>query len=93
MKLKQRQNHEKLATGKSISLSLNCTYYLMPSSWLTKWRNYINSSGKNISTSVEPEVLDPVIDALKCEWVTCDALDISLSLFKQVLSFVIEVTL
>ncbi|KAJ6735835.1 UBIQUITIN CARBOXYL-TERMINAL HYDROLASE [Salix viminalis] len=68
MKLKQRQNHEKLATGKSISLSLNCTYYLMPSSWLTKWRNYINSSGKNISTSVEPEVLDPVIDALKCEW-------------------------
>ncbi|KAI5589238.1 hypothetical protein BDE02_05G148900 [Populus trichocarpa] len=68
MKLKQRQNHEKLATGKSIPLSLNCTYYLMPSSWLTKWRNYINSSGKNISSSVEPEVLDPVIDALKCEW-------------------------
>ncbi|CAK7346948.1 unnamed protein product [Dovyalis caffra] len=67
MKLKQRQNHEKLATGKSIPLSLNCMYYLIPTSWLTKWRNYINASGKNISSSVEPEVLDPVIDALKCE--------------------------
>ncbi|KAJ6939241.1 hypothetical protein NC651_005626 [Populus alba x Populus x berolinensis] len=66
MKLKDRQNHERLATGKCIPLSLNCTYYLMPSSWLTKWRDYTSASGKNTS-SVEPEVLDPVIDALKCE--------------------------
>jgi len=69
MKLKHRQNHERLATGKSIPLSLNCTYYLMPSSWLTKWRNYTSASGKNTS-SVEPEVLDPVIDAQKCEQVS-----------------------
>jgi ubiquitin carboxyl-terminal hydrolase 48 len=41
----------------------------MPSSWLTKWRNYTSASGKNTS-SVEPEVLDPVIDALKCEQVS-----------------------
>ncbi|KAJ6730494.1 UBIQUITINYL HYDROLASE 1-RELATED [Salix viminalis] len=67
IKLRHRQNHEKLAAGKGIPLSLNCTYYLMPSSWLTKWRNYTSGIGKNTSSSVEPEVLDPVIDALKCE--------------------------
>ncbi|KAF9687194.1 hypothetical protein SADUNF_Sadunf02G0068300 [Salix dunnii] len=70
IKLRHRQNHEKLFTGKVIALSLNCTYYLMPSSWLTKWRNYTSGSGKNTSSSVEPEVLDPVVDALKCEQVS-----------------------
>eukprot|EP00257_Ricinus_communis_P017048 XP_015575390.1 ubiquitin carboxyl-terminal hydrolase 26 isoform X3 [Ricinus communis] len=67
VKLKQRQNHEKLSMGKSIPLSLHCKYYLVPSSWLTKWRNYVTASGKNISSSVEPEALDIVIDSLKCE--------------------------
>ncbi|XP_057987065.1 ubiquitin carboxyl-terminal hydrolase 26 isoform X2 [Hevea brasiliensis] len=67
VKLKQRQTHEKLAMGKSIPLSLHCTYYLVPSSWLTKWRNYVIASGKNISSSVEPETLDFVIESLKCE--------------------------
>ncbi|GLU01093.1 hypothetical protein SLE2022_184180 [Rubroshorea leprosula] len=66
VKLKQRQNHEKLAIGKSIPLSLNCKYYLVPSSWLSKWRNYITASGKN-TTSVEPEILDGIINSLKCE--------------------------
>ncbi|XP_021276622.1 ubiquitin carboxyl-terminal hydrolase 26 isoform X1 [Herrania umbratica] len=66
VKLKQRQNHEKLATGKSIPLSLNCKYYLVPSSWLSKWRSYITASGKNIS-SMEPENLDGTINLLKCE--------------------------
>lgn len=70
VKLKQRQNHEKLATGKGIPLSLNCKYYLVPSSWLVKWRNYVTTSGKNISSSMEPESLDIVIDSLKCEKVT-----------------------
>lgn len=65
-KLKERQNHEKLALGKSIPLSLDCKYYLLPSTWLTKWRNYISASGKNAS-SIEPEILDGVIDSLKCE--------------------------
>ncbi|XP_037495087.1 ubiquitin carboxyl-terminal hydrolase 26 isoform X1 [Jatropha curcas] len=67
MKLKQRQNHEKLAMGKGIPLSLYCKYYLVPSSWLAKWRNYVTASGKNLSSSVEPETLDFVIDSLKCE--------------------------
>lgn len=67
IKLKQRQNHEKLATGKSIPLSLNCRYYLIPSSWLTKWRNYITASGKNISSFTEPEILDVTISSLRCE--------------------------
>lgn len=71
VKLKQRQNHEKLAMGKSIPLSLHCSYYLVPSSWLTKWRNYVTASGKNVSSSVEPDTLDFVIDSLKCEKVTC----------------------
>ncbi|XP_038696687.1 ubiquitin carboxyl-terminal hydrolase 26 isoform X1 [Tripterygium wilfordii] len=67
VKLKQRHNHEKLATGKSIPLSVNCKNYLVPSSWLTKWRNYIIASGKNIAAHAEPEILDGVIDSLKCE--------------------------
>lgn len=67
MKLKQRQNHEKLALGKSTALSLDCKYYLVPSSWLSKWRSYINISGKNLSSAVEPETLDGVIDSLKCK--------------------------
>ncbi|WCJ44374.1 Ubiquitin carboxyl-terminal hydrolase 26 [Euphorbia peplus] len=67
VKLKQRQNHEKLVTGKGFPLSLNCKYYLVPSSWLAKWRNYVTASGKNISSSMEPEIMDIVIDSLKCE--------------------------
>ncbi|KAG2699923.1 hypothetical protein I3760_07G211200 [Carya illinoinensis] len=67
VKLKQRQNHEKLAMGKSIPLLPHCTNYLVPSSWLSKWRDYINASGKNVSTSVKPETLDGVIHSLKCE--------------------------
>ncbi|KAJ0100234.1 hypothetical protein Patl1_19749 [Pistacia atlantica] len=67
LKLKQRQNHEKLALGRSIPLSLHGKYYLVPSSWLTKWRNYISTSGKNASSSVGPEILDGVIDSVKCE--------------------------
>lgn len=65
-KLKQRQNHEKLSQGKSIALSPGCKYYLLPSSWLNKWRNYIMASGKNVSSSVKPESLEKVIDSLIC---------------------------
>ncbi|GMI84417.1 ubiquitin-specific protease 26 [Hibiscus trionum] len=66
MKLKQRQNHEKLATGKSLTLSSNCKYYLLPSSWLSNWRSYINTSSKH-NSSMEPEILDGIINLLKCE--------------------------
>ena len=67
MKLKQRQNHEKLAVGKLIPLSLHCKYYLVPTLWLSKWRNYINASGKSASFVEKPENLDGVINFLRCE--------------------------
>lgn len=67
VKLKQRQNHEKLASGKCHGLSPDCKYYLLPSSWLSKWRSYITANGKNASSSIEPETLQSVIDSLKCE--------------------------
>ncbi|KAM7513474.1 hypothetical protein LguiB_012349 [Lonicera macranthoides] len=65
-KLKQRQYHEKLASGKSIVLHLHSRYYLLPSSWLSKWRIFITATGKNAS-SAEPETLTSVINLLKCE--------------------------
>ncbi|KAA8528196.1 hypothetical protein F0562_035553 [Nyssa sinensis] len=65
-KLKQRQNHDKLASGKSIALNPLCRFYLLPCSWLSKWKNYITASGKNTS-SEDPETLNSVIDLLKCE--------------------------
>ncbi|KAF9591999.1 hypothetical protein IFM89_011582 [Coptis chinensis] len=65
-KLKQRQNHERLFQGKNIALSPGCNYYLLPSSWLAKWRSYITVCGKNMSSSAEPESLESVIDSLKC---------------------------
>ncbi|GAB2222929.1 hypothetical protein Droror1_Dr00017061 [Drosera rotundifolia] len=67
VKMRQRQNHEKLAAGKSFPLSPNLKYYLVPSTWMCKWRNYVNASGKNISLSVKPDSLDGVIDSLICE--------------------------
>ncbi|XP_050233549.1 ubiquitin carboxyl-terminal hydrolase 26 isoform X2 [Mercurialis annua] len=67
VKIKQRQNHEKLSMGKSIPLSLHCKYYLVSSSWLTRWRNYVTAVSKNTSSSVEPETLDIVMNSLKCE--------------------------
>ncbi|KAF5198368.1 Ubiquitin carboxyl-terminal hydrolase [Thalictrum thalictroides] len=66
-KLKQRNNHEKLYLEKKIPLSPGCRYYILPSSWLAKWRSYIAASGKNISSSAEPDSLDNVIDLLKCD--------------------------
>ncbi|QCD99600.1 ubiquitin carboxyl-terminal hydrolase 48 [Vigna unguiculata] len=63
VKQMQRQNHEKLFVGKSMPLSLHCKYFLVPSSWISKWRNYINLAVKNSDT---PETLDGVIDSLMC---------------------------
>lgn len=65
-KLKQRQYHEKLALGKNVALYCGRKYYLLPSSWLSKWRSYITASCKTAS-SAEPETLNSVIDLLKCE--------------------------
>ncbi|RYR55083.1 hypothetical protein Ahy_A06g030331 isoform C [Arachis hypogaea] len=45
-------------------LYLHCKYFLVPSLWISKWRNYVNPSVKN---SDKPETLDGVIDSLKCE--------------------------
>ncbi|PSS11766.1 Ubiquitin carboxyl-terminal hydrolase [Actinidia chinensis var. chinensis] len=63
-KLKQRQNHERLALGKSIALFPLQRYYLLPTPWLSKWKTYITASGKS---AVEPETLNIIIDLLKCE--------------------------
>ncbi|CAA6664566.1 unnamed protein product [Spirodela intermedia] len=65
-KHKQRQSHERLFSGKSINLYPGGKYFLLPSSWLTKWRAYITTTGKN-SSSVEPECLEVIVDSLKCE--------------------------
>jgi ubiquitin carboxyl-terminal hydrolase 48 len=54
VKLKQRQNHEKLISGKSFTLNLGKKYYLVPSSWLSEWRAYIIATGKNVSSLSEP---------------------------------------
>ncbi|KAL0862811.1 hypothetical protein Bca101_041929 [Brassica carinata] len=67
IKAKQRQNHEKLATGKGIALTPQSRYFLLSSPWLVQWRNYINMTGKNSSSVPEPELLNGVIDTLKCE--------------------------
>lgn len=72
VRLKQRQTHEKLLTGKTVPLSLDCKYYLIPSSWLLKWKNYITASGKNVSSVEKPETLEGIMDLLKCEKVTCN---------------------
>ncbi|KAL0332705.1 UNVERIFIED_CONTAM: Ubiquitin carboxyl-terminal hydrolase 26 [Sesamum calycinum] len=65
-KLKQRQNHEKLAMNKNIALYPDTKYYLLPSSWLSKWRSYVNSSGKN-AYSADLDTLNAVVDVLLCE--------------------------
>ncbi|TKY74650.1 Ubiquitin carboxyl-terminal hydrolase 26 [Spatholobus suberectus] len=64
VKQRQRQNHEKLFQAKSMPLSMHCKYFLVPSSWISKWRNYISPTLKN---SDKPETLDGVIDSLLCE--------------------------
>ncbi|XP_058724797.1 ubiquitin carboxyl-terminal hydrolase 26-like [Vicia villosa] len=63
-KQRQRQSHEKLFSGKSMPLSLECKYFLVPSSWISKWRNYISPAVKN---SDKPETLDVVVGSLICE--------------------------
>jgi ubiquitin carboxyl-terminal hydrolase 48 len=45
-------------------LSVDCKYFLLPSSWILKWRNYISPTFKNPD---KPETLDGVIDSLMCE--------------------------
>ncbi|KAI3916826.1 hypothetical protein MKW98_001407 [Papaver atlanticum] len=67
-KIKERQNHEKLLLGKNDALNPGSKYYLLPSSWLTKWRSYITASGKMVSSPVaaRPDPLEGVIDSLIC---------------------------
>lgn len=77
--MNQRQNHERLALGKSIALSPLQRYYLLPSSWLSKWKSYVTASGKSAASVTEPETLSNVIDLLKCEKVRCNLVDVVLS--------------
>ncbi|CAN8254836.1 unnamed protein product [Cochlearia groenlandica] len=67
LKVKQRQNHEKLATGKGIPLAPQNRYFFLPSPWLVQWRSYINMTGKNSSSAPEPECLHGVINTIKCK--------------------------
>lgn len=67
VKLKQRQSHEKLTSGKSLALHPGQKYYLVPSSWLSEWRAYITATGKNISSLPEPQSLEVTINSLICE--------------------------
>lgn len=48
-------------------LELGCKYFLVPSSWLAKWKAYVTTTGKNISSSAEPENLGELVDSLKCK--------------------------
>lgn len=66
-KQKQRQNHERLALGKSLVLVPHQRYYLLPSSWLFQWKSYVTASGKAASSLAEPGSLKDVIDSLKCQ--------------------------
>lgn len=71
--MKQRQNHEKLAMNKNVALYPDTKYYILPSSWLSKWRSYINASGKN-AFSAELDTLTTVVDMLLCKKVVQDLL-------------------
>ncbi|XP_047337545.1 ubiquitin carboxyl-terminal hydrolase 26 [Impatiens glandulifera] len=66
-KQKQRQNHERLVLGKGLILVPHQIYYLLPSSWLVKWKSYVTASGKAASAFAEPENFKDVIDSLKCQ--------------------------
>ncbi|XP_027179388.1 ubiquitin carboxyl-terminal hydrolase 26 isoform X1 [Coffea eugenioides] len=65
-KFRERQCHERLAMNRSISINPCSRYYLLPSSWLSKWRSYINATGKN-NAATEPETLCSIINSLMCE--------------------------
>ncbi|CAO2172991.1 unnamed protein product [Urochloa humidicola] len=67
VKLKHRQNHEKLISGKNFALHPGQKYYLIPSSWLSEWRAYITATGKNISSLPEPQSLEAIVNSLVCE--------------------------
>ncbi|CAH9092211.1 unnamed protein product [Cuscuta epithymum] len=63
-RMKQKQIHERLVSGRSISIDLSNKYYLLPSHWLSKWRNYVSAGGK--SSSADLETLGPTMDSLMC---------------------------
>lgn len=69
--MKHKQNHEKLISGKSLVLNPGQNYNLVPASWLAKWRTFVTCTGKNISSSPEPDGLEVIIDSLMCEKVNC----------------------
>ncbi|KAJ4773009.1 Ubiquitin carboxyl-terminal hydrolase 26 [Rhynchospora pubera] len=66
-KLKLKQNHEKLISGKSLVLNPEQNYNLVPASWLAKWRAFVSATGKNISSLPEPDSLEVTINSLMCE--------------------------
>ncbi|WJX67618.1 Ubiquitin carboxyl-terminal hydrolase 26 [Trifolium repens] len=60
----QKKLSMSLFMGKCVKLNLNSSYFLVPTSWISKWRNYINPDVKNSDT---PETLNVAINSLLCE--------------------------
>lgn len=70
-KIEQRAKHESLYSGKQVLIYPGCTYHLVPSVWLSKWRSYLGASGKNVLAVDEPIGLEGFILSLLCQKVTC----------------------
>lgn len=57
---------------------------MLPSSWLSQWKIYINAIGKN-TAAAEPETLSSIIDSLMCEKVLFDSSKLLICLISFVL--------
>ncbi|KAG0615456.1 hypothetical protein M758_5G042500 [Ceratodon purpureus] len=66
-KFEQRSKHEALYGGKSTVIYPGCTYYLVPTVWLSKWRAYLGAAGKNVLAVDEPVGLEGFILSLLCQ--------------------------
>lgn len=65
-KMEQRQRHELLSSGKSIAVVPEVRYYLVPSFWIAKWKAYLTVSGRNASTTEEPQNLEHCMESIFC---------------------------
>lgn len=66
-KFEQRAKHEALYGGKPTVIFPGCTYYLVPTVWLSKWRAYLGAAGKNVLAVDEPVGLEGFILSLLCQ--------------------------
>lgn len=66
-KMEERQKHEVLFSGESITVVPGATYYLVPSVWLCQWRSYLGGSGKKSYKAEEPLGLEDSLRDLLCQ--------------------------